>query len=117
MAHPRGYGAFARVLHHHVAEREILTLEEAVRKMTSLPAGILDLDDETRVDVPVGVLREGWAADVVAFDPDRVQDRATFEEPHRLAEGVRGVWVRGEPAWVDDGAVAGSGHGRVIRRR
>ncbi|MDX1568756.1 MAG: amidohydrolase family protein, partial [Longimicrobiales bacterium] len=69
MAHPRGYGAFARVLHHHVAEREILTLEEAVRKMTSLPAGILDLDDETRVDVPVGVLREGWAADVVAFDP------------------------------------------------
>ncbi|MFW6199819.1 MAG: N-acyl-D-amino-acid deacylase family protein [Gemmatimonadota bacterium] len=117
MAHPRGYGAFARVIRRYVLEQGLLTLEEAVRKMTSLPAAILDLDDRVRVEVPVGVVRDGWAADLVVFDPEGVEDRATFEEPHLPAVGMEAVWVRGEPAWMDGGPVAGRGHGRMIRRR
>lgn len=117
MAHPRGYGSFARVLRRYVVEEGLLDLEEAVRKMTALPASILALDDSSRVDVPTGILREGWAADVVVFDPRRVEDRADFERPHRLATGMDRVWVDGEVAWTPDGASAGTGTGRVIRLR
>lgn len=117
MAHPRGYGSFARVIRRYVVEEELLSLEEAVRKMTSLPAAILGLDDPERVEVPAGAIREGWAADLAVFDPARVADRATFEEPHRLAEGMRRVWVSGELSWTDDGPAGGVGSGRVIRRR
>lgn len=117
MAHPRGYGSFARILRRYVVEEGLLELEEAVRKMTSLPASILGLDDPSRVEVPTGVLREGWAADVVVFDPRRVEDRADFEHPHRLATGMDRVWVAGRVAWTADGAAEGPGSGRVIRRR
>ena len=117
MSHPRGYGSFARILGRHVREDGLLTLEEAVRKMTSLPAGILGLDDPARMDTPTGTIREGWAADLVVFDPASVSDRATFEAPHVAAAGVAAVWVNGEPTWMDGAALDGPGHGRVIRRR
>lgn len=117
MAHPRGYGSFARVLGRYVMEEELLELEEAVRKMTSLPASILGLDDPDRVDVPTGTLREGWAADLVLFDPGAIQDRADFQDPHRLAAGMDRVWVAGVVAWTPDGAAGGPGSGRVFRRR
>ncbi len=116
MNHPRGYGSFPRVLRRHVREEGLLPLEEAVRKMTGLPASILGLHDPTRVAVPRGTLQEGWAADLVVFHPDEVQDRADFTEPHRLAEGIRRVWVNGRPAWVDGAPAPGPRQGQVLRR-
>lgn len=89
--HPRGHGTFARILNVHVRERGALSLAEAVRKMTSLPATTLGLGDR-------GVLRAGAAADVVIFALDEVRDRATFEAPQRLAEGFDWVLVNGQPA-------------------
>ncbi len=106
--HPRWYGTFPRVLAHYVRERGVLTLEEAVRKMTSLPARRLGLDDR-------GVLREGAFADLVAFDPDRVADRATFEDPHQYPEGIPWVIVNGVVA-VEDGRYLDLRPGRVLRR-
>lgn len=117
MAHPRGYGTFARVLGRYVAERDVLTLPEAIRKMTSLPASILGLDDPDRVDVRTGRLRAGWAADLVVFDAEEIRDRASFETPHTRATGVRAVWVSGQPAWSNGGMAGGPGHGRVITGR
>ena len=115
MLHPRGYGAFARILRQFVVEEGMLSLEEAVRKMTGLTASIFGLDDARRVEVPRGLLRPGFAADLVAFDPARLRDLATYEEPHRLAEGMRAVWVGGEPAWENGPAARRSG--AVIRAR
>jgi N-acyl-D-amino-acid deacylase len=117
MSHPRGYGSFARVLRQYVREGDLLTLEEAVRKMTSLTASILGLDDPARMDTPTGAVREEWAADLVVFDPYSVADRATFEAPHMTAVGIAAVWVNGEPTWMDGAALDGPGNGRVIRRR
>ena len=79
--HPRSYGTFARVLAVYVREKKLLTLEDAVRKMTSLPAARLGLADR-------GLLRPGMKADLVVLDPATVRDRATFEKPHQYAEGV-----------------------------
>jgi N-acyl-D-amino-acid deacylase len=86
--HPRGYGAFARKLAVYVRERHVLSLEEAVRSMTSLPALVFGLKDR-------GVLRRGARADVVVFDPSTIRDEATYAEPQRLATGVRYVLVNG----------------------
>ena len=86
--HPRAYGACPRILGKYVREEGALTLEEAVRKMTSAVADRLGLRDR-------GKLQAGCWADVVVFDPERVADRATFEDPHRLSVGVRDVWVNG----------------------
>ena len=86
--HPRGYGNNARVLGEYVRQRRILPLEEAVRKMTSLPAEHFRLDRRGRV-------REGYAADLVVFDPARIRDTATFEQPHRYPEGIPHVIVNG----------------------
>lgn len=87
--HPRGYGTNARVLGRYVRERKLLSLEEAVRKMTSLPALSFRFHDR-------GAIKVGNAADLTLFDPDRVIDKATFEEPHQYAEGVVHVIVNGE---------------------
>ncbi|HEX2515393.1 MAG TPA: D-aminoacylase [Chloroflexota bacterium] len=106
--HPRSYGCFPRVLAHYVRQRRLLSLEEAVRKMTSAPATRLGLKGK-------GLLRWGMDADLVVFDPQTVRDAATFAEPHRYAEGVRHVIVDGTLT-VRDGEHTGSRAGRVLRR-
>ncbi len=106
--HPRAYGAFPRVLGHYSRERGVLTLEEAVHKMTGLPAALLGLSDR-------GLLREGMAADITLFDPDRVSDRATYQDPRRPAEGIETVLVNGQ-AVLDQGRITGVLPGRVLHR-
>jgi len=86
--HPRAYGTFPRVLGKYVREDGIITLEDAVRKMTSSVADRLSIRDR-------GLLREGMAADIVIFDPETVADRSTFTDPHQLSVGIRDVWVNG----------------------
>ncbi len=86
--HPRSYGTFARVLGHYVRERRVLTLEDAVRRMTSFPAARIGLSDR-------GILRPGMKADIAIFDPSRVRDRATFAAPHQYSEGFSIVIVNG----------------------
>ena len=93
--HPRWYGTFPRVLGRYVRERGVLTLEDAVRKMTSLPAARMGLIER-------GEIREGWYADLTVFDPETVIDRATFTEPHQYPLGIPWVIVNGEIA-VEDG--------------
>jgi N-acyl-D-amino-acid deacylase len=103
--HPRGYGNNARVLGRYVRELKLLPIEEAVRRMTSLPAETFRLKDR-------GLLREGFAADLVVFDPATVRDEATFKDPHRYATGFATVLVNGVPAIERDqhtGARAGVG--------
>lgn len=107
--HPRSYGTYARVLGKYVREEKVLSLEEAVRKMTSLPAGRLGLSDR-------GVITEGAVADLVLFAPDSIADNATFEHPHRFCGGVRMVVVNGVVV-VDDGKDTGAAAGRVLRRQ
>jgi dihydroorotase/N-acyl-D-amino-acid deacylase len=104
--HPRNYGTFARVLGRYVRELKVITLEDAVRKMTALPAARLGLQDR-------GVLREGMRADVAVFDPAAVRDRATFEQPHQYSEGVSLVLVNGVVAF-ENGAVTAARPGRVL---
>lgn len=106
MPHPRSFGTFARVLGVYVRERGVLSLEEAVRKMTSLPASRIGLPDR-------GILRAGMVADLVRFDPERIIDRATFGKPRRLAEGVGAVWIAGRPA-LEDGVLTGGRYGAVL---
>ncbi|HEX8891012.1 MAG TPA: D-aminoacylase [Pyrinomonadaceae bacterium] len=89
MPHPRGYGNNSRVLGHYVRELRLISLEDAVRKMTSLPAQTFNLRDR-------GLLREGFAADIVIFDDATVGDRATYEQPHQYASGINYVFVNGE---------------------
>jgi N-acyl-D-amino-acid deacylase len=107
--HPRSYGTYARVLGKYVREEGILRLEEAVRKMTSLPAQRLRLFDR-------GIIRPGAAADLVVFDPERIEDRATFEAPHQFCAGVSYVVVCGQMI-VEDGQDTGLAAGRVLRHR
>lgn len=105
--HPRSYGTFVRVLARYVRERRLLTLEEAIRRMTSLPAARLRLAER-------GLLRAGQKADLVVLDPATVRDAATFEKPHQYAEGVSLVVVNGQV--VFDGArMTGARPGRVLR--
>jgi N-acyl-D-amino-acid deacylase len=105
--HPRAYGNFARLLGRYVRDEGVIPLEEAIRRLTSLPAENLQLRDRGR-------LAPGFHADVVVFDPATIADRATFEEPHALAEGVRDVWVNGVRV-LEDGAHTGALPGRVVR--
>lgn len=107
-AHPRGFGAFPRVLGRYVREKRVIRLEDAVRKMTSLTAAHLGL---TRV----GTLAAGHPADLVLFDPATILDRATPAEPHLLSAGVSRVWVGGVPVWAN-GATTGARPGRMIKR-
>jgi N-acyl-D-amino-acid deacylase len=104
--HPRSYGTFARVLAVYVREKRLLTLEEAVRKMTSFPAARLGLGDR-------GLVRPGMKADLVVFDPETVRDRATFDEPHRYADGVSLVLVNGQVV-LDEGGMTRARPGRVL---
>ncbi len=106
--HPRSYGTFARVLGRYVREKQTLPLEEAVRKMTSLPAQRIGLYDR-------GMIRPGMAADLVLFDPAAIADKADFLKPHQYAVGVHSVWVNGL-ATLKDGKMTGQLAGGVLRR-
>ena len=106
LAHPRAYGTFPRVIARYVRETGLLTLENAVRRMTSLPAGRLHLEGR-------GTLTEGSFADVVVFDFDRIQDTATFTAPHQYPEGIPYVIVNGQLV-VDKGEHTGARPGRVM---
>lgn len=105
--HPRAYGTFARLLGHYVRDERVIPLEEAVRRLTSLPAENLRLRGRGR-------LSPGYAADVVVFDPSRIQDHATYAEPHRYATGVHHVLVNGIPV-IRDGEHTGATPGQVVR--
>jgi N-acyl-D-amino-acid deacylase len=104
--HPRGYGNNVRVLGRYVRDRKLLTLEEAIRKMTSLPAAHFRLGRR-------GVIREGWAADLVLLDAARVAETATFERPHAYAGGVPYVIVNGAVV-VRKGEHTGAKAGQVL---
>jgi N-acyl-D-amino-acid deacylase len=106
--HPRLWGSFPRVLGRYVRQEKLLPLEEAVRRMTSLPAERFRLKDRGRIAV-------GFHADLVLFDPATVIDTATFEAPVSPAEGIRQVWVNGAAVWRD-GKVTGARPGQVLRR-
>jgi N-acyl-D-amino-acid deacylase len=108
-AHPRAYGNFARVFADYVRKDHVLRVEEAVRKLSSLPADNLSLTDRGR-------LRPGAFADVVVFDPNTFRDHATYKDPHQLATGVSYVVVNGQMA-IKDGEATGAASGRVVRGR
>jgi N-acyl-D-amino-acid deacylase len=105
--HPRAYGTFPRILRKYVREERKLRLEEAIRKFTALPAQRMRLADR-------GVLKAGMWADVVVFDPETVRDRATFENPNQLSEGMQYVLVNGVPV-IDAGKMTKALPGKVLR--
>jgi len=106
--HPRSYGTFPRKLRRYALDEGVVTLEEALRSMTSLPAAVYRIRDR-------GVLRPGAFADLVVFDPARLRDRASYAEPHQLAEGMVHVFVNGRRA-LTEGAPTAERAGRVLRR-
>ncbi len=108
-AHPRAYGNFARVLGRYVRDEKLTTLEDAIRRLTSHPASVLNLRER-------GSLREGYFADVVVFDPATIQDHATFAEPHQYSTGVSHVIVNGGLA-LENGEPTDARPGRFVRGR
>jgi N-acyl-D-amino-acid deacylase len=108
LPHPRNYGTFVRVLDRYVRGEGHLVLEEAIRKMTSLPAQRLGLWDR-------GLIRPGCVADLVMFRPETVKEEATFGDPHRYATGIEHVWVGGTEVWTN-GQDTGAEAGKVLRR-
>ena len=105
--HPRAYGSFARVLGKYVRDEQLIPMEEAIRKLAALPSQNLRLDRR-------GQLKEGFFADVVVFDPNAIQDHATFVEPHQYATGMLHVFVNGKQV-LKDGEHTGATPGRVVR--
>ena len=107
LVHPRSYGTYPRILGRYVRDQGVLPLEDAIRKMSSAVATRLSIRDR-------GVLKEGFYADIVIFDPETIIDRATFEEPHQVSEGVRDVFVNGV-AVVRDGEHTDAKPGMIVR--
>ena len=107
--HPRNYGTFARIIARYVRELGELSMEEAVHKMSALPAQRLGLEHR-------GILKEGAIADLAVINPDSLQDHATFENPHQFATGVLHVFVSGEPVLLD-GEITGKKTGKVLRKK
>ncbi|MBV9613785.1 MAG: amidohydrolase family protein [Acidobacteriaceae bacterium] len=105
--HPRAYGTFPRILRKYVREEKLLTLEEAIRKFSALPAQRMRLTDR-------GVLKRGMWADIVAFDPETIRDLATFENPNELSAGMEYVLVNGVPV-IAEGKMTNALPGRVLR--
>ena len=105
--HPRAYGNVARLLGKYVRDEKVITLADAVRRLSGLPAGNLGLDRR-------GLLKEGYFADVAIFDPAAVADRATFEKPHQYAAGMRHVLVNGQIV-LKDGEHTGALPGRALK--
>jgi N-acyl-D-amino-acid deacylase len=107
--HPRLWGSFPRVLGHYARELGLFPMEEAIRRMTSLPAERFGLTGRGR-------LKQSYAADLVLFDPHSVKDRATFENPKQVSAGIVAVWVNGKAVWRD-GKSTGARAGRALRRQ
>ena len=107
LVHPRSYGTFPRILGKYVRDEQVLTLEEAIRKMTSSVAGRLSIRDR-------GLVHEGFKADLVVFDPATIRDRATFDAPHQVSDGVREVFVNGVAVLLE-GKPTGAKPGQVVR--
>ena len=107
--HPRAYGTFARLLAKYVRDEKVIPLEEAVRRLASLPAENLKLDRR-------GALNPGYFADVVVFDPAKIQDHSTFDQPHQYSTGVVHVFVNGTQV-LKSGEHTGAKPGRVVRGR
>lgn len=105
--HPRAFGNFARLLGRYVRDEKLIPLQEAIRRLTSLPASNLRLKDR-------GALKPGYFADLVIFDPQKIQDHATYHEPHRYSTGVLHVWVNGVQV-LRDAQHTGATPGRVVR--
>jgi dihydroorotase/N-acyl-D-amino-acid deacylase len=105
--HPRAYGTFPRIIRKYVREEHRLTLAEAIRKFTSLPAQRMRLVDR-------GVLKQGMWADIAVFDPDSLSDLATFSSPNQLSVGMRYVLVNGVPV-IADSKMTGALPGQVLR--
>jgi N-acyl-D-aspartate/D-glutamate deacylase len=91
--HPRNYGTFPRKIAHYSLAEKVITLEQAIRSMTGLPAKILSMKDR-------GLVQAGLAADITVLDPNAIRDTATFDDPHQYAVGIRYVFVNGQPAVV-----------------
>ena len=106
--HPRLWGSFPRVLGHFCREEELFSLPEAVRKMTGSPAAFFGFGDR-------GLVKEGFAADLVLFDPAAIRDTATFTDPEQPSEGIHCVWVNGVLSY-QNGDVTGERGGRFLRR-
>ncbi|HUT70417.1 MAG TPA: D-aminoacylase [Desulfatiglandales bacterium] len=106
--HPAAYGTYPRILGHYVRELKLLTLEDAIRRMTSFPANRLGLRDR-------GIIAEGYFADLVLFDPDRIIDRATYENPRQFSEGIDYVIVNGQ-VLLEQGELKGIRPGKVLRK-
>jgi N-acyl-D-aspartate/D-glutamate deacylase len=87
--HPRSYGTFPRKIHQYVLEKKWITMEQAIRAATSLPAEVLGLDDR-------GSLKEGFVADILVFDPDEISDKATYDAPHQYSKGVQYLFINGK---------------------
>jgi len=105
--HPRAYGSFARLLGKYVRDEKLITLEEAVRRLTTLPATNLKIKER-------GAIKAGYFADVVVFDPAKVRDYATPDKPHQYSTGMVHVFVNGEQV-LKDGEHTGAKPGRVVR--
>jgi N-acyl-D-amino-acid deacylase len=106
--HPRAWGTFPRYLGHYSRDLGLLSLEETVHHLTGRPAARLKLHNR-------GLIREGYAADVVLFDPETIRDEATFENPRQAATGIHHVFVNGTAA-IDGGHPTGARAGRALRR-
>jgi N-acyl-D-amino-acid deacylase len=107
--HPRTYGNFARVLAKYVRDDHVITMQQAIHKLSGLPAQVLSLSDR-------GLIKSGYFADVVVFDPKTIQDHASYEQPQQLATGVENVWVNGVRA-LRDGEATRAPSGRAVRGR
>ena len=107
-SHPRGFGAFTRFLGHYVRDRNVVSLEDGIRKMTSLSAQHMGINER-------GSIQEGHYADLVLFDPDAVTEQSTYEEPHVPSRGIEKVWINGEVVF-EGGETTGNRPGRPVRR-
>ena len=106
--HPRYYGTYPRILGRYVREKQIFSLEEAIKKMTSRPASKLGLSRR-------GLIRKGYFADLAVFDPRKIMDTATFDQPHRYPDGLKYVIVNGVVA-VTPGGYTGAKAGKILSR-
>jgi N-acyl-D-aspartate/D-glutamate deacylase len=106
IVHPRNYGAFVRKIRRYVLDKNVITMEHAIRSATSLPADMLGLADRGRI-------KQGFAADIVVFDPKTIRDRATYERPHQYPQGIEYVLVNGVPT-IHEGRYTGALAGKPL---